>query len=252
MSRVSDRQLVEFINRRNLPPTDPLHISNEMVKNFFDGRLVLADEGAQVSTSSAGRIMETGALVERLIKAGYHKVTDSGKGMKASAYRNLWPRTVTQPPEYAGRFDEILLVDATIKFSELVRLGNFVTYVQPEACQDIVPAPLGQDGKPAVRYIAFVQLGKKNLNRTVADCRASFAPDEVGLITREGLHLPIQHEPYLRQYAADLPGSAYDETRAPYVYWVGAARPSFSAYDIRVCHPSFGSASRGSEIIALS
>lgn len=249
MSRVSDAMLIEFIQRRNLPPSDPLHIGVKRFKDFLDGRLVLREAGA---ATSAGRLMETGILVERLIKAGYHKMTNSGEGMKASAYRKLWPRIVTQPLEYAGRFDELLLVDTTIELDQLVHLSNFIIYTDPKDCQDLAPTPLDKDGKPAVRYIAFVQLGQKNLKLAISDCRTSFSPDEIGLVTREGLHLPIQHEPYLRQYVVDLSGSACGESRAPCVSWFGDTGPLVDAHNIRYWHQGCGSASRGSKIIAIS
>lgn len=236
----TDQQLVELVERRS--PHHQKMIDRATLQAFLDGHLVLK-EGVK---PAEGLIMETAELVERMIKAGFHKATDGGRGMKASAYRKMWPRTVVQPVSYAGRFDRLLLVDRTIEPSRLVAMANFYLAVQLNDCQDIVPAPA-----PA-RYIAFVQLGKKNLGRTVADCRASFDPDEIGLVTVEGLHLPIQHEAYLRSHAADLAGSAYGEVVAPYVYWFGFARPGLGASDIRNPRPRCGSASRGSEVIVVT
>lgn len=235
----TDQQLVELVERRS--PHHQKMIDRATLQAFLDGHLVLRD-GVK---PGEGKIFETAELVELMIKTGFHKATDSGRGMKASVYRKMWPRIVVQPVSYAGRFDALLLVDRTLVIPAFVAMANFYLGVRPEDCRDLVPAPA------PVRYIAFAQLGKKNLGRTVADCRASFDPDEVGLVTMEGLHLPIQHESYLRSYAVDLPGSACDGAFAPYVSWFGYDRPYFNANDIQYPLSRCGSASRGSEVIVL-
>ena len=250
MSRISDDLLVELIQRRNLPPEDPEHVSTERFKAFLDGRLVMSDEATKVGE---GRIISTAEFVERMIKAGYHKATEGGRGMKASAYRKMWSRTVVQPVSYAGRFDQILLVDLTIKVPRRIAMANFCFSVRPEECRDLVLAPVGKDGKPVSRYIAFVQLGEKNLNRTVEDCRASFAPDEVGLVTLEGLHLLAEYEAHLRKFVVDLAGSDFGGWRAPCVCWFTDGRPHLDADGVQ-SNPrsSDGSASRGSEVIEVA
>lgn len=192
-----------------------------------------------------GRLFKITDRVDCLINAGYHKVTNGGRGMPASTYRKLWPKTVIRPPEYVGRFDEMLLVDSTIAIPELVKRGNCDIWVDPALCADLVSAP--ESG----RYIAFVQLGEKNLNRSVEDCFKTFASDEVGLVSVEGLHLPVQHEAYLRRFAVDLGGSRYESVDAPYVLWFDRARPYFFAHVVRHSHPFYGSASRGVKVIAV-
>lgn len=212
-------------------------------------------EPVEKTPKPKSRVFKTGALVNRLIRAGYHTVArapDGTIGMTASVYKKLWPKEVEQPAEYTGRFDGILLVDVTISQAELVSRGKIDTYVEPAACTDLVPAPTNADGTPIVRYVAFVQLGEKNLKRTVEDCTATFASDEVGLVTTEGLHLPVQHETYLRKWAVDLAGSRSKSLYAPCVRWFAFARPKFVADDVRNPHLSFGSASRGSKVIAVS
>ncbi len=241
----TDQQLVELLERRS--PKHPRMIDRFMMQAFLDGKLVLQDE----AVSGKGKVITTSEFVERLIKAGFHKATDGGKGMEASAYRKLWPKTVVQPVSYAGRFDELLLVDLTITLDRLVKISNFFSIIRPEDCQNLVSSPMGKDGKMLLRYIAFIQLGKKNLGRTVEDCRKTFASDEVGLVLAEGLHLPVEHESYLRQYAVDLPGSACGKF-APFVVWVAVDRPYFDANLAQAAHPHYGSASRGSEVIPLS
>ncbi len=223
-----DKELADLVRK----PGNAVKAVEAMRQRLLDGDMV---------ASTPGRLIDITTQVELLIKAGYHEAA----GLSASAYRQLWPKTVVQPLEYAGRFDAVLLVDTTIKASELVSRGNIYTYVQPSACTDLVKAPT------ALRYIAFVQLGQKNLGRTVEDCAKTFAPDEVGLTTVEGLHLPVQHKAYLRQYAIDLAGSRYVSVDAPYVYWFVSGRPFFFACDVRLSHPSYGSASRGSAIITV-
>ena len=207
-------------------------------------RLVQNGEFEATSVAS-GRLIDISDKVELLIRAGYHQVTNSGLGMPASAYRKLWPRTVIQPMEYVGRFDEELLVDRTIAKFEHVNRGNIYTWVNPADCTNLAPVVA------ASWYIAFVQLGKKNLGRPVEDCTKTFASDEVGLVTVEGLHLPVQHADYLRNYAVDLAGSRYESVSAPYVYWFDNDRPNFNAHDVRNSNPNYGSASRGSTVITV-
>ena len=233
----TDRQLTEVIDRRS--PHHPRGmIDRDMIQALLDGRFVLREEA---TSTASGRLIDISDKMELLIAAGYHEAA----GMKASAYRRLWPKTVVQPLEYAGRFDEVLLVDHSIAVAGLVRCGNISTYVQPSSCVDLVKAPT------ASRYIAFIQLGRKNLGRAVEDCSKTFASDEVGLVSVEGLHLPVQHQAYLRQFAVDLAGSRCFSVSAPDVYWFSHARPSFNAHDARDARHSFGSASRGSAVITV-
>lgn len=212
----------------------------EVVEAILNGQKKVCLE-AEMAPSASGRLIDISDQVELLIKAGYHQAA----GMSASAYRKLWPRTVTQPVEYAGRFDEVLLVDRTIAKFEHVNRGNIYAWVDPASCSDLVKAPL------ASRYIAFIQLGQKNLGRTVEDCAKTFAPDEVGLVTVEGLHLPVQHAAYLRHYAVDLAGSRCGSVGAPCVRWFGIGRPHFYAPFVRYSNPHCGSASRGSTVITV-
>lgn len=233
----TDRQLTEVIDRRS--PHHPRGmIDRDMIQALLDGRLVLREEA--MSTAS-GRLIDISDKVELLIQAGYHEAA----GLSASVYRRLWPKTVVQPPEYAGRFDEVLLVDRAIAITKLVRCGNIYLWVDPSACYDLAPMPT------ASRYIAFIQLGRKNLGLTVENCSKTFAPDEVGLTTVEGLYLPVQHKAYLRQYAVDLAGSRCDSVFAPCVYWFSLDQPHFCAYGVRSSNPRYGSASRGSAVITV-
>jgi hypothetical protein len=217
-----------------------------MLQKFFQSAIAEAKNGSPMS-------FETSEYVEKLIAAGYHKATENGKGMSAAAYRKLWPTTVIQPPEYADRFDAVLLVDCTIAISELVRCGDFYVVVTPESCTDLVPAPVHPEtGNALTRYVAFCQLGEQNLNRTVEDCRKTMAEDEVGLVSVDGLHLPIQYAEYSKEYAVDLAGSRYDAIGAPYVSWFGSARPIFSRSGVRHPNPGCGSGSRGRKVISVT
>ncbi len=215
----------------------------EVVEEILKGQKKVCLEQL-ASVAGAGRMIEIGNYVEKLIKAGYHKAV----GMSASSYRRLWPKSVTQPPEYAGRFDEVLLVDRAIAVPKLVKCGNFYIYTEPSACTDMVKAPVDpKTNQPLTRYICFVQLGEKNLNRSVEDC----SKDEVGLVTAEGLHLPVQQAAYLRKYAVDLAGSRCESVNAPYVSWFGSAQPGFCASGVRNSNPYCGSASRGGAVITV-
>lgn len=242
MARVTKKQVEEVKTRGRLQPGNPRFFSREFLQAFLEGRLVPLDE-----KTLGGRIIDVSHYVEWLIRAGYHKVTDGGKGMRAAAYRKLWPNAVTQPLEYTMRFDELLLVDRTIAISELV--ARSAVDVKPilAACVDEVAAPLYS------RYIAFVQLGERNFHRTVNDCCKTFAPDEVGLVTIEGLHLPIEHEKYLREYCGvDLAGSRFELSLAPFVQWRDKSRPFIDIHSIYHPFEYHGSASRGGKLIPVT
>lgn len=245
--QITDRELVELLQRRS--PHHPRRISRGELRAFLDGHLVPRDAA---DAATGGSILDISSLVEKMIKAGIHTVTDNGKGMTARAYKRLWPKTVIQPPEYVGRFDQALLVDTTVDLTVLIRHGNVAVYTDPATCEDMVPAPTKEDGAPLTRYVVFFQDGAKNKGRTVEDCRTSFAKDEIGLVTQEGLYLPIQHEPTLSDHAVDLPGSRYGDWHAPCVRWFGLAQPGFSVGVIRSRDPGYGSASRGSVVIAVT
>ena len=248
MARIRDRQEDEFRRRMRLPESNPGHISREAFTAFLSGEVFLADG------SPLGGRVGTSRLIEAMIRAGGHKVTDGGKGMDARRYKYLWPEVVIQPSEYAGRFNILVAVDLTIAIPALVVCGNTHLWVQPEACEDIVTAPADATGKPLTRYIAFCQLGGTHLGHPVEQCRREFTErsDEVGLVSREGLHLPIQYEAHLRHYAVDLAGSRYDEGDAPCVGWFGVAGPGFSWDGVRDSNSGCGSASRGSQVVAVS
>jgi len=78
MSRVTDKQLIEFITRKNLPPSDPNNISREQVHAFFRGRLVpkyheylqLVSEGVLGITACEGN--RTLAYAIDVFEAGIH------------------------------------------------------------------------------------------------------------------------------------------------------------------------------------
>ena len=77
-------------------------ITSDSVRMFLNGK--------EKPELVGGRAIDIRPFVEMLIKAGYHEAA----GLSASAYRKLWPKTVVQPLEYAGRFDAVLLVDRSI------------------------------------------------------------------------------------------------------------------------------------------
>lgn len=245
---VTPGQIRDFMRR-----TDPRvegAISRAWLQSFLDNHLVPRDAAA--AAAGQGRILDISPLVEKMIQAGIHKVTEGGKGMNAKAYKGLWPKTVLQPKEYMGRFDQVLLVDTTVTLAALVEKGNVVIYTDTSSCEDIAKAPAREDGTPLTRYVVFFQDGTKNKGRSVEDCRKTFTEDEIGLVTREGLYLPIQHEPILRDHGVDLPGSRGEDWSAPYVHWFESVRPEFCVFGVRYGSPSCGSASRGSVVIPVT
>jgi len=276
MTRLSDNELVlwhaELIRRRNLPADDSKHLSSEYVRAFFEDKLILHEE------LDEGKVILLRPYVEKLISAGYHKYTvtvDGTVGMKAKEYRRLWPKYVAQPSEYADRFDHILLVDRTIETDQLAMCGpgcvlvevkgelDELKYPQDKICEhrlkDIVEPPLGEHGDPLKRYVAFWQY-RRNLDQSVKDCCASMAVDEVGLVTVEGLHLPVQcNNEEIRWHEVDLPGSrgrgdfgAVSASSTPCVLGLGQGPFRLFDFPTESNYPTRGSATRGIKVIPVT
>jgi hypothetical protein len=243
MAVVREKHFDELRRRMRLPLGNPQHISRAELQAAMDGAFMQSHPTMSVRFG-------TRFLVEALIKADYHQAA----GVTEKDYRKLWPVCVEQPPEYAGRFDAVLLVDRSIPLSELMRCGDIYPWVNPTVCTDLnlADAPQHPETKAALkRYVAFVQLGAKNLSRSVEDCRKAFTADEVGLVTVEGLHLPVQHERHLRHWAVDLASSRCSEVGVPCVGWF-ADTPDFYAGGVQHADPVYGSGSRGRQVIPVS
>lgn len=248
--QITDSELVELIQRRS--PHHPRRISRREMRAFLDGRLTLRGEAGL--GENGGVFISTEALVEAMIRAGIHTVTNNGEGMSAARYRQLWPHEVLQPAAYVGRFDKVLLVDTTVPLADLVERGNVEVDSDPASCEDTVPPP-SKDGVPLTRYVAFFQDGTKNEGRSMEDCFISFAmdaTDEVGLVTREGLYLTFQHEPILHDHGVGLPGSWGGDHSAPCVSWFDSDRPRFVVGGVQYSVQNYGSASRGRVVIAVT
>ncbi|MFH1631931.1 MAG: hypothetical protein ABIA47_02835, partial [bacterium] len=89
-------------------------------------------------------------------------------------------------------------------------------------------------------------------DHTVAWWMDNHADDEYGLVTCEGLHLPVEHEKVLRHHGVDLPGSRYDEVSAPDAGWFGFSQPSLSANHVEVRNSCDGVVSRGSVVVPVT
>ncbi len=196
-------------------------------------------------SEKVGKVFDLTQNIEAMIKAGYH----TALGMSEAKYRALWPKSVVQPPECAGRFDQVLPVEGIVP-EQLIVLAKIVEYVRVGACANLAPAPRNKDRKLLMRYVAFFQDGTRDLDRSVENVRKTYAVDEVGLSASEGLHLPIQYEEVLRHHAVDLPGSRVGEFHAPFVRWFNDDRPCLGADDVRSRAPHCGSASRWSQVIS--
>lgn len=251
MARASEGQLDEVRRRtRRTNPDRPDFISGAAVQALLDGE-VFRDDGSPLG----GRI-GTGRFIEAMIRAGCHAATNGGKGLSPRKYKALWPSVVSQPAEYAGRLNSVLAVDLTLAIPALVACGNTYIWVDPASRDDLIQPPTHPDtGAPLTRYIAFCQLGTVHLGHPAEQCRREFEArgDEVGLVSREGLHLPIQHERHLRQSAVDLPGSRDSEGCAPCVSWFDGAQPGFrGGVGVRFRVSYYGSASRGIQVVPVS
>ncbi|MEK9158664.1 MAG: hypothetical protein AAB673_01565, partial [Patescibacteria group bacterium] len=80
-------QLAAFVRKAGGPKVMDAVLKDEK-------RILVEDIVA--TSATPGRLIDISDQVELLIKAGYHEAT----GLSASAYRQLWPKTVVQPLEY--------------------------------------------------------------------------------------------------------------------------------------------------------
>ncbi len=245
----TDKQLTELIERRS--PHHPKRIGLQDVQALLDGRLVAKESASEC------RIIDCADLIEAMIQAGYHKHTmnpEGSYGMRASAYRKLWPKTVAQPPGYAGRFDQVLLVDRSLRLVDYLECGNIeIDGTDIASCHDIVSRPT-HEGNVLLRYVAFFQDGWKYLNRPAQDCCMSFAEDEVGLVTVEGLHLPVQYKKTQCEYRSHLPGSHArpHEANVPFIGGFYDKYPDRISFGACVQGSDIGSASRGTIVIPVT
>jgi len=149
--QISDGDLKELIARRS--PHHPMRISRQELRAFLEGRLV-----AKAPNVPAGKVFDLTARIERLIQMGYHKA----RNMSASQYHRLWPQAVTQPIEYAGRFDEPLLVDGTLEMAKLIELNRLDLYIDLAKCERLVPAPLhSETGKELTKELDAIKKQQK-------------------------------------------------------------------------------------------
>ncbi len=154
-----------------------------MMEHFLRGRLVLLEQSL---------VVDIRPYVEALIRGGYHKSANFGKGLSASAYRKMWPREVLIPKDVAERgFVRVLLVDQTISIPDLVSLGGFQgACVAPEQPFPHLP----------IRYIAFLRFSE-HLERSAQQWReiysAEKAFDTSELHTRESLFIPLHYRSIL-------------------------------------------------------
>lgn len=173
MLRVTDAQLVEFINRRNLPKTDPRYVSREAaqfsldqasraarlfeamasgkltddwIDNLLAGRLVRREEPAAASIVEATtappvpasvQLISTGNFVAALLhsKVWKHAKDPDGKvGMSETQYGDLWPNEVMMPAGYAGRYPHLLLRDDTVSLADLCACTDADFFTGPAGC----------------------------------------------------------------------------------------------------------------------
>ncbi|MFH1632248.1 MAG: hypothetical protein ABIA47_04530, partial [bacterium] len=111
-----DRQLVEIkrqFSQHDGYPGDPEALEWAL-RMVAERRFIELGWGQQPS-ESVEIAAEVNRLVECMLRAGYHKATNGGKGMKGADYRALWiaPSVIEQVCElkelYRGRFDHLLL-----------------------------------------------------------------------------------------------------------------------------------------------
>lgn len=157
------------------------------------------------------------------------------------------PRVPANLAKDDAAFPLIVLVEPRIGLAKLCRIGN-VSFSDDDNTFDIFDARHAEFAKPT--WIRM-QNGRKNRNRSVSDCRDSFAKKELGLTVFQGVCAYLQHPDAVPEatedgaHVMDLPGSVHREDRGGAAYlgvWYG--QPELGCDLDGGAHPGCGSASR--------
>jgi hypothetical protein len=239
----SDRQLVQLIQRRS--PDHEERISKGLMEAFLNGELVTKDGRDPDSV-----VVNMTLQIDAMIRAGYHRVTNSKDGMSVADYRALWPSVVEIPEEHVGKFDMVLLVDGTITPHALANAAELEDVGVLELCVDLVDCPRDIFNERLGRYVAFVKFGC--FDKSAQHFRDNKIEEEVGLVTIEGLHLLVQFKAQLaKKGTVFLPGSRCGESGVPTVARQSDGTSRFSSKHRDQFHFRLGSAYRGVRVIEV-
>jgi len=153
-NRITDKQLVELIRRRNLDPSDSQFISRELMTVLFSGGLNKPHIWEMVQM----QIRDISWQIDRMIDRGFHSVA----GMSERAYRKLWPTEVFIPSGWNPHDTYPICVDRSFTIAQMSALAEV-------SLQQDLSSLIGADlidlshnvrddvGQVLVRYVAFTR-----------------------------------------------------------------------------------------------
>lgn len=206
MKRITDKQLVQLIHRRNAEEGDGF-ISRESFQDFLEGKLVHQD------TPGAGEVFDISARVERLIEVGFPRLV----GLPSDVYRELWPKQVMLPrASWRNRMTLAIPVDRSMYPRYMIEKTVADIPVSRKIDLDGVtpvgecPTILNSSGRDAHRYVMFVYM-----TRSRDTIPGGQSDDMVGVTLEEGICLRITAPEVVYNGSLCLPGSRHGDGYMP-------------------------------------
>lgn len=204
--------------------------------------------------------------VKRFIALGFHREVypDLSKAEAKAKYQAdfVLPKQAVQPPEYRGRFDEVLVVEPRISLTRKHKLAGRIKeldlvpvakkwttsqvadWINTETIQDLTPHPTD------IQYLVFTHDGQRYCPLTVEQAIGQFASDEVGSPQLEMIGLFLQKPIFFDGRGIDAAGSRNKFGSVPYLDTFNG-RPEVGAHSAGNQNQDWGALSRGKEIILL-
>lgn len=188
----TDKQLMELIARRSPHHLNP--ITRHELQLFLQGDL-----------EPRKQVFRMRKLRQRMHGANLHLMTNNGDhSMDRKEYLNLWPKQVTLPPRYAGRFSHLLPVDTTIPLELLINCLGVETHLEVETlvCQSQITRLQGSSDlvDPPARYLTFINVEHNDNWRCANDFVTQAPSDQPGLSVHELLFCVMFYPAILSEF----------------------------------------------------
>jgi hypothetical protein len=210
-------------------------------------------ERARMKRGEPGLRTEIQALIMRLQSGGVgtksddpritqaKRLWDKGFGEKLDSFLASIPEIPETLKPHDERFPLLVLVVARLGITKSCRLAGLKYNGATPPFEDFDP----KKARTAQVYWMRCQDGRRNRGKSVKACRDSFAKDELGLTTMEGVALYVQNPEVIREHYLDLPSSVSDVGpggSACLGYWGGEPELYWARRDDEISY--YGSASR--------
>jgi hypothetical protein len=236
-----------------------------------EGEPRIDSQEAQVDLQSIEVIVAN--QVNRYLELGFHKEVypelDEDKAKDRYKRDFIFPDGASQPQEYAGRFDIVVVVEPRIQLSKLHLLAKgFKEKDLDTAVSELDSSQVAEwiDTENNIQnlteyprsnpYLVFVSDPERYRGRSVEEALAQFNPDEVGCVSLEVTSLYLQHLKYFigrgisaagtRNTSGTHPGSG-----APYIGVASFRRPYVGMESTANRYANMSVLSRGEKFIRL-